>query len=287
MLALDYSMAIEFSSPVRNHYFLLRCVPSTSPCQRVASSSLTVWPEAKLYSYTDSFANACHMGSVLHPHMEFAIHMRATVESHYSEGLRGECSPLYKSDTQLTRTSDEMLLFLDDALRDFGGAAALRTTPVGDTLAFAEFLSKRLFSYLDYIPGETTIATSASQAFAMKRGVCQDYAHIFASLCRKTGIAARYVCGTSTGEGATHAWAEVYVPEQGGGRWVGIDPTRNRFCDDGYVVLSRGRDFRDCQIDRGVLSGFASQTMSVFVKTEQMTAGGEDGRADCECGAGR
>ena len=280
-------MAIEFSSPVRNHYFLLRCVPSTSPCQKVASASLSVWPEAKLYSYTDSFANACHMGSVLHPHMEFAIHMRATVESHYSEGLREGCNPLYKSETKLTHSSDEMLVFLDDALHAFGGAGSPRTIPAGDTLLFAEFLSRRLFSYLDYIPGETTITTSASQAFAMKRGVCQDYAHIFASLCRKTGIAARYVCGTSTGEGATHAWAEVYVPEEGGGRWIGIDPTRNRFCDDDYVVLSRGRDFRDCQIDRGVLSGFAAQTMSVFVKTEQMGSGGEDGRADSERGACR
>ena len=280
-------MAIEFSSPVRNHYFLLRCVPSSSPCQKVASSSLTVWPEAKLFSYTDSFANLCHQGSVLRPHMEFAIHMKATVESHYSDGLRGECSPLYKSETQLTKSSGQMLSFLDDVLRDFGGSSASCKIIAADTLSFAEFLSTRLFSHLEYIPGETTITTSAAQSFAMRRGVCQDYAHIFTSLCRKIGIAARYVCGTSTGEGATHAWVEVYVPSEGGGRWVGIDPTRNRLCDDGYVVLSRGRDFRDCQIDRGVLSGFAAQTMSVFVKTEQLGSGGEDGRADSECGACR
>ena len=69
------------------------------------------------------------------------------------------------------------------------------------------------------------------------------------------GIDARYIAGLLGGEGATHAWVEVYQD----GRWVGLDPTHNRLVDDSYITIAHGRDYRDCMLDIGIFSGYNVQ----------------------------
>ena len=119
-----------------------------------------------------------------------------------------------------------------------------------------------LFNHFTYKTGSTTNQTTAEMALAQGCGVCQDYAHILIALCRQQGIPARYIAGFMIGEGATHAWVEVYV----NGKWLGIDPTHNRIVDDLYIKLAEGRDFADCIIDRGLFNGVAQQSQYVEVK---------------------
>lgn len=116
-----------------------------------------------------------------------------------------------------------------------------------------------------YVPGITTVQTTASQSLEMKKGVCQDFAHLLISLCRKAGIPARYVTGFMQGEGFTHAWIEFYDA----GFWYGFDPTHNRQIDTGYIKVAHGRDYEDCAIDRGSFKGLAQQKLEVFLKVEQ------------------
>lgn len=85
-----------------------------------------------------------------------------------------------------------------------------------------------VFKAFVYTPGSTTIRTTAEQALAQRSGVCQDYAHVMLAVCRHCGLAARYIAGLLGGEGATHAWVEIYH----NGRWIGFDPTHNRMVDD-------------------------------------------------------
>lgn len=113
----------------------------------------------------------------------------------------------------------------------------------------------------------TSVNTTASEAFEKKQGVCQDYTHIFITLCRMHKIPARYVSDLPVGEGASHAWAEVWV----NGKWFGIDPTRNCDADEKYLKFCTGRDFKDCPIEQGVFIGFGSQTQKVFTKVEDVT----------------
>ena len=107
---------------------------------------------------------------------------------------------------------------------------------------------------------------TAGEAFALGCGVCQDYAHILIALCRAKGIAARYVAGMIFGEGATHAWVEIYD----NGIWHGLDPTQNKRIDDGYIKLAQGRDSRDCQLNRGVFCGTAIQQQNIYVTLEDL-----------------
>ena len=81
----------------------------------------------------------------------------------------------------------------------------------------------------------------------MRRGVCQDYAHIMAALCRLHGIAARYVSGHLLGEGGTHAWVEVLLPGPTADEAIVVpfDPTHGRRAGLSYLTIAVGRDYAD------------------------------------------
>ena len=280
-LAVDYSMSLSFSSGVTDHYFLLRCVPISRGCQTVLSRSLDIQPAVSLLTGRDVFGNVVYRGHCFSSHDSFSFRANATVHVHSEGGTREACQPFYKYPTHLASCSEEMEEFLFDSLSgtDFLPLAEKRSVPSKCVIEFARTLLPLVNARILYTSGSTTVRTTAAEAFAARKGVCQDYAHVFIALCRRAGIAARYVCGMSKGEGATHAWTEVFVPDAPllrsdgqpqSGTWRGIDPTRNKFTDDDYVILAVGRDFSDCQVDRGVFCGSVEQRQSVFVKTDEL-----------------
>jgi transglutaminase-like putative cysteine protease len=88
-------------------------------------------------------------------------------------------------------------------------------------------------------------------------------------MLRFTQIPARYVSGYicpnrdgMRGEGATHAWAEAYIPEYG---WLGLDPTNNCIANENHVRLAVGRNFSDCSPVKGVFKGSSGHVMEVTV----------------------
>lgn len=115
----------------------------------------------------------------------------------------------------------------------------------------AEYISNILSETIEYKKDVTDTSTAAAQAFALKKGVCQDFSHILISLLRMDGIAARYIAGLAFCDRETHSWVEYWT----GDHWEGIDPANNCLVSDDYIVISQGRDFRDCAIDRGVMFG--------------------------------
>lgn len=101
---------------------------------------------------------------------------------------------------------------------------------------------------LVYEWGITSVETTAGEAIRAGRGVCQDFAHVMIAACRAAGIAARYVSGHLVGEGGSHAWVEVLVPDPDHpGEWAveAWDPTHDRRAHDGYLTIAVGRDYAD------------------------------------------
>jgi transglutaminase-like putative cysteine protease len=146
----------------------------------------------------------------------------------------------------------------DEALKEF--YQSIQQSCVGSTAHDrAVYFSDVLSDVVDYQKGVTDTSTTASQSFALKKGVCQDYSHILISLLRMDGIASRYVAGLAFCDGETHAWVEYWT----GDHWEGIDPANNCLVTDDYLVISRGRDFRDCAIDRGVMFGRYTQQLQL------------------------
>jgi transglutaminase-like putative cysteine protease len=125
---------------------------------------------------------------------------------------------------------------------------------------------------LEYVPWATRVDSSIDEVLAGRKGVCQDFSHVFLAVLRRLGLPARYVSGylapaasadtAATTPIATHAWVEVCLPELG---WVGVDPTHNILTGTRHVRVAIGRDYADVPPTRGVFKGHADSTLTVAV----------------------
>jgi transglutaminase-like putative cysteine protease len=120
------------------------------------------------------------------------------------------------------------------------------------------------------VPGATDVGTIAAEAFAARRGVCQDYTHVALAAARSLGIPARYVSGYfhpeggggDVGEQASHAWLEVWFSQSG---WIGVDPANDRVVNDRYVRVAYGRDYADVTPIKGSYRGSGGSSLDVDV----------------------
>ena len=141
-------------------------------------------------------------------------------------------------------------------------------------LSGAESLMHKIHRDFSYAPGSTHIRTRVVEAFAARRGVCQDFAHIMLACLRSRGLAARYVSGylrtmpppgvdaAWLGADASHAWVSVFSPPFG---WIDLDPTNDVRVGTDHIVIAWGRDFGDVSPLRGVIVGGGRHRLSVRV----------------------
>jgi transglutaminase-like putative cysteine protease len=140
-------------------------------------------------------------------------------------------------------------------------------------LAGAVDLMRRIKADFVYEIGATTASTTPPMSFALRRGVCQDFAHIMISGMRGLGLPAAYVSGylrtvhspqdRLTGADAMHAWVLVWCGAEAG--WCGLDPTNGIFAGDDHVVLAIGRDYADVAPIDGVIFASGGQRLEVSV----------------------
>jgi len=135
-------------------------------------------------------------------------------------------------------------------------------------------LMRRIRADFTYEIGATTASTTPPMSFALRRGVCQDFAHIMISGMRGLGLPAAYVSGylrtgqpsdkdKLQGAGAMHAWVLVGCGEEVG--WRGLDPTNGIFAGNDHVVLAIGRDYADVAPIDGVIFASGGQRLEVSV----------------------
>jgi transglutaminase-like putative cysteine protease len=169
------------------------------------------------------------------------------------------CDPLLPSaaltDPRLLRPT--RLTAADPAIQDLAATMAGQ-----DRLATAERFCAYVHEAISYAYGVTSVATTAAEALAGGRGVCQDTAHAMIALCRATGVPARYVSGHLLGEGGTHAWVEVIVADPAGARAVAFDPCHGRRVGRDYLTVATGRDYTDVAPTSGTYLGAARGTLA-------------------------
>lgn len=140
----------------------------------------------------------------------------------------------------------------DDRLR----ALAADLSGHGDTpLESAQRICDAVHAAITYEYGVTSVTTTAAEALAAGRGVCQDSAHVMLALCHLLGLPARYVSGHLLGQGGTHAWVEVVVPGADAAMAVAFDPCNGRRAGAGYVTVATGRDYSDVAPASGSYTG--------------------------------
>ena len=244
---------------------ILRMTPSSHDGQYVANWQIDVSTDSRLDSHEDAFGNLTHV--LTHgPLDDLTIHVEGLIETQDTGGvLRGtdERFPpsLFLRSTPLTA--------VDPAMASF--ARELRAEAEGDVLGFLHALMVQLYEHLAFDVDPTHSGTSAAEAFALKRGVCQDYAHIFIACARSAGVPARFVSGhflRSDGiidQQAGHAWAEAYVPDIG---WIGFDAANGICTTDAHARIAVGLDYLGAAPVRGTRYGGGMETLTVAVQVE-------------------
>jgi hypothetical protein len=148
----------------------------------------------------------------------------------------------------------------------------------GTVSGFVHAASGLIHERFKYVKGSTHVNSSIEHSLSLGTGVCQDFAHLLLGMVRKRGLPGRYVSGYLVPEGASapeaklqeviggyasHAWAEVYLPDAG---WIGLDPTLGLPLGLQHVRVAYGRDYGDVAPVRGVYKGHAGQRLSVDVR---------------------
>jgi transglutaminase-like putative cysteine protease len=137
-------------------------------------------------------------------------------------------------------------------------------------------LNHRVHTDFAYEKGVTDVTTPVEEAFAQRRGVCQDFAHVMIACLRSIGLPARYVSGylqttrapglpRLVGSDESHAWVSVYALGQG---WVDFDPTNDLVPSTRHVTVAWGRDYADVTPVKGVTLGGGDHTVEVSVDVE-------------------
>jgi transglutaminase-like putative cysteine protease len=255
---LDERIRYSYSAPVTDLRQYLRIVPpAVHGRQRRRDWQLRVEGVAAsaLRTFSDPWGNLTMVVTVprVDEAVEFVMHAEVDVET----GLGGDgpdwgrsagvADPRRSVQTRLTAAHDP----IRELAREFSDGR-------GNDLPDAATICARVHASMVYEWGVTGVHTTASEALAGGRGVCQDYAHIMLAVCRLIGLPARYVSGHLTGEGGSHAWVEVLHPQTGrSGGWTaqGWDPTHNRRTGADYLVVAVGRDYADAAPLWGTFEG--------------------------------
>jgi transglutaminase-like putative cysteine protease len=274
----------KYSSQVTSSRQIAHLSPRETPWQKVLSHKLDVTPAyMEGTDNIDFFGNRMVSLFVDEPHHELTVRAESDViVSRYapapgaasppwerSLAVKGEWGPGTDLEVESYRVPSPAVPLLP-AARAY---AAPSFTPGRPWLAALVDLTQRIRREFVYDPKATTITTRVEEVLALKRGVCQDYAHLMLSCLRTLGISARYVSGyvlnrsrsdgtKLTGADASHAWVSAHCPGLG---WVAFDPTNGKIADIEFITLGWGREFLDVTPLRGVVLGAASQQLSVAV----------------------
>lgn len=239
----------------------LLLTPLDFASQKVRSWTIEAPGIAKSLSYRDAFGNIVHVVTTSGTIEEFTVVAHGVVEASDAAGVvRGLACPMpetvFLRHTKATLPNREIVA-IADAARESGG----------DLIAQMHVLMHDIRSRIAYEIGATTAHTTAAEALAEGRGVCQDHAHVFLAAARHMGLPSRYVTGyIVTGDGnnatASHAWAEVLIPKLG---WTGFDAANGVCPTEQYVRVAAGLDASGVVPVMGNRRGGEAETMAVEV----------------------
>ena len=256
-----------YDTPISESVMEARMEPRSDGRQRCLHFALSTAPASRVMVYEDHDRNIVHHFNIPGRHSRLTLTAQALLE----------CTPPPEVPAQLpsdawaqldamtaSREFWDMLApsqFAErtDALFALGRSIGFRRG--SDPLTTLRDLMAVMYREFEYSPQSTRVDSHIDEALETRRGVCQDFSHIFIALARHVGIPTRYVSGylfrdesiaDRSSDGATHAWAEALMPNIG---WVGFDPTNNVIAGERHIRVAIGRDYADVPPSRGVYKG--------------------------------
>lgn len=271
----------QYNWPIKESINEIRLFPHNFENQDVLQHQLLINNDPEIEISKDYYGNCVGNFNSIEAHTEMTIESRMIVRVNHSLKIP-EIESTTVADLAHEKQNSVMLLRLcyPEVIKKENEIYAILNEidyTNKSIIEIAQQCNAYIFNNFTYSKGITNIETTIDEILEIRKGVCQDFAHVLLQLLRTAGIPSRYVSGYICpnesglrGEGATHAWVEIYSPNQG---WLGLDPTNNIWTMDNHVKLSVGRNFYDCTLVKGTFKGLSKQTLSVSV-----SIGYEDGR---------
>ncbi|MEW9853788.1 transglutaminase family protein [Novosphingobium sp. M1R2S20] len=265
LLTIAHETRYSFSEGVAHGLQRLRLRPKSTHGQEVVEWATHLEGAQREAEYDDQHHNRVELVSITPGTCEVVVTCRGTVRTADSSGVVGEHTghiPLwcFLRATPLTRAGPGVRALVASLDLD-----------QSDPLACLHRLSHAVREAIDYVSGVTDTETSAEQALATGRGVCQDHAHVFISAGRLLDIPTRYVGGYLKIEGqvrqeAGHGWAEAYVKGLG---WVGFDVSNGISPDERYIRVASGCDYSEAAPVTGITLGGGKGELSVHLLVDE------------------
>jgi len=254
----------------RHHVRVLTA--SIERMQRVVVAPLTFAPRPDYRSsFTDFFGNVVTSIGYRdhHGHLDVRLTARVGVEDVAPQAdlspalaeLRAELAGLWSvgADSPHHFLGASPRVPLDPAITAYARECIADARSV-QAAAFA--LGHAIHRDFVYDGGATEVDTPPLEAFTLKRGVCQDFAHVMIAGLRGIGVPAAYVSGflrtipppgepRLEGADAMHAWVRIWCGRHAG--WVEFDPTNAMAAGPDHITIGHGRDYSDISPIIGVL----------------------------------
>lgn len=269
----------EYRQSAKGSRHLVRLMPLAEPgVQRLIAGALEMKPGPQERSdRVDFFGNHATEAVFTGAHDEIEMVLRARVERPPVPVPLDMSPPL----SRMTAEVEAQRRLFGDAPHHFLGPSPMVVPDPGvsawaraqrldgSVLEVVAALNRALNRFMTYDPDATEVDTPLAEAFALRRGVCQDYAHIMIAALREIGVPAGYVSGLLRteppkgkprleGADAMHAWVMAWCGADAG--WVEFDPTNDLRVATDHIVVARGRDYSDVAPVKGVLWTAGGQT---------------------------
>lgn len=281
---LRHTTTYEYADAVAVCKNLVHLTPRETASQTHQNFQLTVLPEPDfLTEKPDYFGNRRHFFAINSVHYALTITCESDVDvlpRVLPELSRSKPWDKVVTDLAADRSPDGLMAFLFSLPSARIGSSkqlaqyARPSFPPGRPLLEAvRELVHRINTDFEFDPRATNVHTPVTEVLRLRRGVCQDFAHLAIGCLRSLGLPARYVSGyvrTHPPEGqprlvgadASHAWLSV---TDGVGGWHDFDPTNDSMPTDEHITVAWGRDYADVCPIQGVFTGGGQHTLSVAV----------------------
>ncbi len=266
-IRISHATTYHYDTPPKSVTQVLRLTPRNHDGQYVCNWRIDLSRDCQLHQRDGGFGNVSHSFTAEGPFDELSVTVEGEVDTQDTNGIVSgavERFPpaMFLRESPLTEP-DAAIIALADDTRDKAG---------GDPLNLMHALMLAINDTMEFDTDPTQVTTTAAEAFALRRGVCQDGTHIFIAAARHLGVPARYISGhfyradDVTAQDAGHAWAEAYIEKLG---WVGFDPTNGISPTEAHVRVAVGLDYLGAAPVRGTRYGGSGESLKVAVNVAQ------------------
>lgn len=271
----NYSEAVEFTP----HRLVLR--PREGHDVRLQSMTLETFPSSEIQWHRDILDNSIAIAEFTGKSSELRIRGEFTIGLPHSETT--EQPPVLVGYPPQIAGIDELITVPYrqftyppevDRLRKWFIANGLAPS-TGEKRAIFDELATLIHQMIRYTRREEPGVQSPVSTLDFGSGSCRDMAVLMIEVSRAMGYPARFVSGylessnSMAGQGSSHAWTEIYLPERG---WTGYDPSIGHRVGPGHIAVGVSHH------PRGVMpvsGGFAGppgtiSTLKVAISTKRL-----------------